>query len=100
MDSVIVLPDVWVVVVSAFIPLFTSLSVKQEGANSVRALVAAVAVIVLTLVEQITVADGFTLAGLLSTGLVAAVTQATWYVTVYKPIFNINDRAPDTVSFL
>ncbi|MBT8213345.1 MAG: hypothetical protein KJN71_09380 [Acidimicrobiia bacterium] len=99
MDSVIVLPDVWVPVVAAFIPLLTAFAVKREGSNAMRALFAAIAVVVLSVVEQIT-ANDFTLEGLVSTGLIAAVTQATWYVTVYKPLLNVNERAPDTVSFL
>lgn len=99
MNELIVLPDVWVPVVAAFIPLLTAFAVKREGSSATRALVAAVAVVILAVVEQIT-ANDFTLEGLVSTGLIAAITQATWYLTIFKPLFNVNERAPDTVSFL
>lgn len=95
MSEVIVIPDVWLGVIAALIPLLTALTVKSTSSNNVRAAVAAVATVILAVVEQV-VANSFTIEGLLSTFGVAMIVQLTAYVALWKPLVNVNEKAPDT----
>ena len=72
------LPQAWMLIVSALIPLVVSAATAPTASNKLRQQLALAAVAVVAVLEQIT-ADSFTLEGLIVAGVVAAVTQLTAY---------------------
>lgn len=92
MNELIVLPEIWVGVIAFLIPLATALSTKYAGSTAKKALVAGALVIAVAVLEQAT-ADAFTWEGLLTTALIAGITQVTAYVGFWKPIVDVNARA-------
>lgn len=72
------LPQAWMLVVSALIPLVVSAATAPTASNKLRQQLALAAVAVVAVLEQIT-ADSFTLEGLIVAATVAAVTQLTAY---------------------
>jgi hypothetical protein len=97
MDGHIVLPDIWVAVIAALIPLLSSLAVRPEGSNLQRAAVAFVAAAVLAVVNQLVDDQADTWESLLSAFAVAVIAQATAYITLWKNL-GANDRIAPTVG--
>lgn len=91
--------SVWVPVFSALIPILSALAVKQDGSSFWRAVIAVVAATLLAVVDQVVNApDGLTLSGLIVTAITALVLQVGMYLSVWKPLVNINDTALPTVG--
>lgn len=85
MDTSLVLPEVWVPVVAAFVPILSALAVKPEGSNWVRAAISIAAVAVLAVVTQVTDSvPGDTVEGLVSTFLVSLVTAISSYTALWQ----------------
>lgn len=85
------LPDVWVPLIAAFIPLLTAAAARSEADNNVRALVAIGAAGLLAVAERLVDGSGGSLEELLVAFGVAFVAQLTAYVGVWK-LFAVNDR--------
>lgn len=97
MDSVIALPELWVPVVAAFIPILTALAVKAENGTAVRAAIAIAASAILAVVEQVT-ADDASVEALIATFAIVVITQVAFYASVWKPLVNVNDRVAPGVG--
>ena len=97
MDSVIILPDLWVPVVSPLIVILTALLVRAEGSHGVRQIVALVLSAGIAVLEQITSAPEFTIEGLLSTFIVAFLSQLGVYLGT-KRVIDVNSRIAPTVG--
>lgn len=91
MDDVFQLPELWVPVAAAFIPLLSALAVKADGASAVRALIAIAATGVLAVVNVLVDDTPDTWESLLATFLTAAVTMLASYEAVWQHL-GINHR--------
>lgn len=91
MDQTFQLPELWVPVVAAFIPLLAALAVKADGASAVRALIAIVATGVLAVVHALTDAQPDTWETLLATFATATVSMLASYEAVWTHL-GINRR--------
>ena len=89
MGSTIVLPDLWVPVLAPVIVILTALIAQSEASNGVRQLIAIVLSAGIAVLEQLTSAPEFTIEGLLSTFVVAFLTQLGAYLGT-KRIIDVN----------
>lgn len=97
MSDPVVLPEFWVVLIAAFLPLLASLAVKPEGASWVRAAIAASAAIVLAVVQVLTDDQPDTWQSLLTIAGTALGTQLTAYLAVFQH-FHINERVAPNIG--
>lgn len=98
MDTVVMLPEVWVPVVAAFVPILSSLAVKPEGSNAARAVIAVIAVAVLAVVTELTDSvPGDTVEALVSTFFVSLVSAVSSYAAFWKHL-GINHKVAPRVG--
>lgn len=95
MGEAIVLPEVWLVLVSAgIIPFLTSALTKAQSSGAKHAGVAALLSAGLVVLEQLT-QDGGSFEELIVSFLVSLLTAAGAYVAAWQPV-NINEKVlPD-----
>ena len=86
----LVLPEVWLPAVAAFIPVLSAFAVSQDGTNRQRAAIAVIASGALAATETIVSGNTFTLEQLAISGLTAIVTQLALYASLWGPIVNVN----------
>lgn len=97
MDTAIVLPDVWVPLVAALIPLLTAAVVRGgRSRNPARALVALGAAGLVAALSALVDAGDATVGSAVSAFLTAVVVQFTSYQAGWKPLAQVNERVlPD-----
>ena len=92
MSETIVLPEVWVLLVSAgVIPLLTSLLTKAQSSGPRHAGVAAVLSGGVTFLSQLTGGEGVSLDHLIVQFIIVLLTSAGSYISLWQPA-GINDR--------
>lgn len=90
--------EIWLPVLSALIPILTALAVKSSGDSHLRALIAAGAAVVLAVIHEVTEAPSFTIEGLVVVAITALVVQVGTYLSVWKPLANVNETVLPNVG--
>ena len=87
----ILLPQVWLLPVSALIPIMIAAATHESAPSSYRQLLSWVSVLVVAALEQITSPLGFTLEGLLVAMATAGVVQLGAYLSTNRMV-DINSK--------
>ena len=92
MDDLIVIPEVWVPLAAAFIPLLAAAAVRPEGANVLRAAAAIIAAGGLAALEAVLDGDPDTFASIVSTFGTSVVAALTAYHAFWAHL-GVNTKA-------
>ena len=79
--------EIWLPVLAALVPVLTALSVKPAAGSHLRAVI-----------HELTEAASFTIEGLVIVAITALVVQVGTYLSVWKPLANVNETVLPTVG--